>query len=84
MKGEGSLKSRGGEVYQLLTQKDIEVFYDDRDVSAGEKFADADLLGIPVRLVVSPKTEDKIEWKKRTEEKTELLTIEEVVKRLKR
>ncbi|EKD65011.1 MAG: hypothetical protein ACD_50C00217G0003, partial [uncultured bacterium] len=48
-----------------------------------EKFADADLIGIPVRLVVSQKTGEKIEWKKRSESKTELLNIDEVLKRLK-
>jgi len=34
----------------------IEVLWDDRDVSAGEKFADADLMGMPIRVVVSKKT----------------------------
>ncbi len=34
----------------------IEVLYDDRDVRAGEKFADADLIGIPTRVIVSGKT----------------------------
>lgn len=74
--------TRGEEVYEFLTNAGIEVLYDDRDVSAGEKFNDADLLGIPVRLVVSKKTGEKIEWKKRTENKTELLTVEEVLQRL--
>lgn len=40
------------EVYSTLTQAGIEVLYDDREVSAGEKFADADLLGIPYRVVI--------------------------------
>lgn len=70
-------------VYEELEKAGVEVLYDDReDVSAGEKFADADLIGIPVRLVVSEKSGDKIEWKKRTEEKTELLSIEETIARL--
>lgn len=43
-------------VYDLLKEHNIEVLYDDRDVRAGEKFADADLIGIPTRLVVSEKT----------------------------
>ena len=55
---------------------------DDREVGAGEKFADADLIGIPVRLVVSSKSGDKIEYKERNSEKVELLTLEEVLKRL--
>lgn len=69
--------------YEKLTKAGIDVLWDDReDVSAGEKFADADLIGIPVRLVVSAKTRDKVEWKNRDSEKTELLTISETVNRL--
>ena len=54
------------------------VLWDDRDLSAGEKFADADLIGIPYRLVVSEKTGDKIEIKKRSDDKTELISKEEL------
>jgi prolyl-tRNA synthetase len=43
-------------LYELLKENGIEVLYDDRDARAGEKFADSDLIGIPVRLVVSEKT----------------------------
>ena len=71
-------------VYKKLTDAGIEVLYDDRDdVMAGAKFADADLIGLPVRLVVSAKTGDQIEFKKRTEKETELLDFEEILKRLK-
>lgn len=74
----------GVEIYQKLTDSGIEVLFDDReDYSAGEKFSDADLIGIPVRLVTSKKTEGKIEWKNRGEEKTELLDLEETARRLK-
>ena len=70
-------------VYDALIEKGIEVLWDDRtNVSAGEKFATADLIGIPIRLVVSKKTGDKIEWKERSGEKVELLSFEEVIKRL--
>jgi prolyl-tRNA synthetase len=76
-------KTFGDDVYERLEYAGIEVLYDDReDVSAGQKFADCDLIGIPVRLVVSKKTGDKIEWKKRGEAKTELLTVDELIKRL--
>ena len=34
----------------------VEVIYDDRNVSAGVMFSDADLLGVPVRMIVSPRT----------------------------
>jgi prolyl-tRNA synthetase len=77
------LSENSTKVYEALAKAGIEVLYDDReDVGAGQKFGDADLLGIPVRLVVSNKTGDKIEWKKRDEEKTELLSQEEVLGRL--
>jgi prolyl-tRNA synthetase len=70
------------EVYKKLQKTGIEVLYDDReDVSAGEKFADCDLIGISVRLVVSDRTQGKIEWKKRTGDKTELLSVNEVLNR---
>jgi prolyl-tRNA synthetase len=74
---------RAGEIYQKLTDAGVEVLYDDREISAGEKFTDADLIGIPVRLVVSDKTGDKIELKERSKPETLLLDIEEVIKRLK-
>ena len=55
---------------------------DDRaDVSVGEKFADADLIGLPVRVVVSEKTLEKggVEIKKRHEEKTEIVSLAEAL-----
>jgi len=70
-------------VYEKLIKAGIEVLYDDRNVSAGEKFADADLIGIPVRLTVSAKTGDKIEWKNRDSQETELFSLSQVVNRLK-
>lgn len=80
-----SIKSseKAEEVYKKLQEAGVEVLYDDREeVSAGNQFADADLIGIPVRLVVSPKTGEQIEWKERTSKDTELLTIDEVMKKL--
>ena len=70
--------------YKELTSKGIEVLWDDREnVSAGEKFADADLIGIPVRLVVSAKVgEGKVEWKNRNSDKTEIMDINEAIKKL--
>jgi prolyl-tRNA synthetase len=70
------------QVYEKLTKAGIEVLWDDTDRQAGQKFADADLLGIPVRLVISDKTGDKIEWKKRSGSETELLGLDEVIKRV--
>lgn len=72
------------ETYEKLTKAGIEVLWDDReDATAGEKFADADLIGVPVRLVVSKKVgKGKVEWKDRSEQKEEILVIEQVVERL--
>jgi len=69
----------GKEVYMKLKEKGIDVLWDDRDVGAGEKLSDADLIGIPVRLVVSKKTGNKIEWKERAKKETKLLDIKEVI-----
>lgn len=84
------VRKKAEEVYGKLKEAGVEVLYDDREeVSAGEKFADSDLIGIPVRLVISEKTlrqssgqADKIEWKERDKKETELLSVEEIVKRL--
>ncbi|MCX6730979.1 MAG: His/Gly/Thr/Pro-type tRNA ligase C-terminal domain-containing protein [Candidatus Roizmanbacteria bacterium] len=49
-------------------------------MSPGAKFADADLIGCPFRLVISPKTGDKIELKRRMEKEARLVTVEELIK----
>lgn len=70
--------------YQQMMRQKVEVLFDDRkDVSAGEKLADADLIGIPHRLVVSKKTDDKVEYKRRNETQTKLMTFEETLNKLK-
>lgn len=79
VKESGSKKAE--EVYRKLFDAGIDVLWDDRGVSAGEKFADADLIGIPVRLVVSDKTGKRVEWKARNSEKKELLSLEQVIKK---
>ena len=55
------------QLYQRLVEAGVEVLYDDRDVSPGVKFADADLLGVPVRLVVGAKglARGVVEWRSR-------------------
>lgn len=75
-------EERVKDLYGELQDKGVEVLWDERDARAGEKFADADLIGIPVRLVVSEKTGEKVEWKKRSGGEIELLTKEEVLGRL--
>lgn len=79
-KGEGG---RAEKAYEALLKEGIEVLFDDRDLSAGEKFADADLIGIPWRAVVSKKTGDKVELKARNEEKTKLVSVKELLSEFK-
>ena len=69
------VKNYADKLYKELDQAKIEVFYDDRDASAGEKFADADLIGIPFRAVISKKmlAQNKIEIKERSVKKAELI-----------
>ena len=52
---DSQVKAYADNLYNTLTEKGIEVIYDDRNVSAGVMFSDADLLGVPFRVVVSPR-----------------------------
>jgi len=54
-----NVSARADELYKKLSSKGVEVLYDDRDASAGEKFADADLLGIPLRVVAGKEAVEK-------------------------
>ena len=71
-------------LYKALTDKNIGVLYDDRELRPGEKFADADLLGIPNRVVVSDKTvaQNQYEVKHRTASDSRLVTLQELFKTL--
>jgi prolyl-tRNA synthetase len=71
---------RADQLYFLLTQAGISVLYDNRDVRPGEKFADADLLGMPHRVVISERTiaVDMYEYKKRSEVTARQITQEEL------
>ena len=72
------------DTYEKLTKAGIEVLWDNReDVTAGEKFADCDLIGIPARLVVSGKTgKGKVELKMRSEKQTRVGSVDNVIKSL--
>ncbi len=73
-------------VYKELMDVGFEVLYDDRDLSAGVKFGDCDLIGVPVRLVVSQKTmiKNSVEIKIRDSKKTSLVKISDLQKELKK
>jgi prolyl-tRNA synthetase len=64
-------------IYKELTELGVEVLFDDRDLRAGVKFKDADLLGIPIRITIGPKTlaEGKVELKLRREKDKQLIDI---------
>ena len=76
-------KNMNEDVYRILQKNEIEVIYDDRDCSAGIKFNDADLMGMPYRLVLSDKLKDKVELKRRNSEDVSLYTQGEVIEILK-
>lgn len=71
-------------LYKDLQEKGVEVLFDDRDESVGKKLNDADLIGIPLRVVVSKKTLEKngLEVKKRSEAKSEIIAASELSKYL--
>lgn len=78
--GDGALKDFADGLYQGLTERGVEVLYDDRDARAGEKFADSDLMGLPYRIIVGKRTkeEGKFEMVERHTGDTILLSEEEL------
>ena len=72
-------------VYADLEAQGLEVLFDDRKESPGVKFNDADLLGIPIRVTISPRTLEinSVEIKRRSEKEAQLLPLEEITARLK-
>jgi prolyl-tRNA synthetase len=69
-------------LYKRLSLNRVEVLYDDRNDSAGAKFADADLLGIPIRLTISKKTleANSVEYKRRDSKESKLIKIDDIEK----
>lgn len=80
-----NVKEACEKLYKELEDLGYEVLFDDRDLQPGNKFADADLLGIPVRLTVSSRTleNDVIEFKFRTEKDSAKLSKKETLSELK-
>ncbi|MBI2887636.1 MAG: proline--tRNA ligase [Chloroflexi bacterium] len=74
------------ELYQQLQQAGVQVLFDDRVESAGVKFNDADLLGLPLRVTISPRTlaKEAVEVKARTEREATLVPLADAVDFLKR
>jgi len=74
-------KSFADEVYEVLTSRGIEVLYDDRDIRAGEKFADAELIGISTQVIIGEKAvkSKMLEIKDRSSGKTREMTLENLI-----
>jgi len=77
---EDAVTQAADKLYDELQAQGVEVLYDDRDARPGEKFADADLLGIPHRVVVSAKTVEQgaFEYKARTSSENSIIDLEKL------
>ncbi|MFM1945179.1 MAG: Prolyl-tRNA synthetase [Verrucomicrobiota bacterium] len=80
-----AVKEGAESLYARLREEGIDVLFDDRPLRAGEKFGDADLLGMPFRITVSKRTleQGKLEFKPRREPKAELLTADDIIAQIK-
>jgi prolyl-tRNA synthetase len=83
---ESSVNEVASKIYSDLSLAGIEVLFDDRNESPGVKFNDADLLGIPLRITVSPRTlqNNSVEVKWRNEKQSQLLPIENITSKIKK
>ena len=81
---QSRLLSSSQELYDELWRHGIDVLWDDRETSAGEKLKDADLLGLPLRILLSEKTlnDDEVEWKARSSAEVTRVKLEDVVEEL--
>ena len=81
----GKVKKTSEKLYRDLLKSEIEVLYDDRDKTAGEKFAEADLIGIPIRIVISERTLKKnfVEIKQREKKEVKLIKLGQIKKYVK-
>lgn len=83
---KAEVKQAAEELYKRLIAQNISVLWDDRDLRAGEKFADSDLIGIPHRVVISAKTlaSGSLEYKTRSAATAQILTEEQLFTLLKK
>lgn len=79
--GKEGVREVAEKLYAELEKAGVEVLYDDRDLSAGAQFAEADLMGIPLRLIVAPKAlaNGQVEYKVRGTNEKGLIPVAEVV-----
>ena len=78
IKYEGAMKETADKIYSELKNAGIEVLLDDRNERPGVKFADMDLIGIPLRITVGEKTLPNVEFKSRSEKEFQLVPVSEV------
>jgi len=78
--GDPAIKAFADEMYTALRDTDTEVLYDDRDLRAGEKFADSDLLGIPYRVIIGKHaTDESIEIVRRKDGEKKTLSKKDII-----
>jgi len=84
-RGGSNVSEVAEKLYSKLETEGLEVLFDDRKESPGVKFNDADLLGIPIRVTISPRTlkSNSVEVKWRSQKESELVPLEEIAARLK-
>jgi prolyl-tRNA synthetase len=82
---QATVEEAAHKLYTALEKKGIEVLWDDREVAPGAKFADADLIGVPVRVVISEKSlaAGGAEVKARTESEASIVPLDDVIKKVK-
>lgn len=82
--GESLIRETAEKLYEELIEKGVSCLFDDREVSAGVKFKDADLLGIPMRLVIGKKFIDKRMLELNLRKKGEVipLRLEEAIEKI--
>ncbi len=81
--GDEAQDALAQELYDSLQEAGVEVLWDDRKGRPGGKFKDADLVGLPMRVVVGrDAAERKVEWKLRTDEEAEVISADEVLPRM--
>ncbi len=83
---DAQTKDTAFKLYQELTALGVEALLDDRDERSGVKFNDADLIGIPLRIVIGPKNlkENKLEVQKRKDKSVEVVSIDQAVGKIRK
>ncbi|MEK7565139.1 MAG: aminoacyl--tRNA ligase-related protein [Patescibacteria group bacterium] len=76
----GGAKAEAEKLYESLIKKSVDVLWDDREESAGVKLSDADLIGMPYRIIISDKTlaKESVEIKERSGDKVEMVKLNDL------